>query len=151
MPRWYLERRGGARFVKRFIALTPLWRGTELGGVHLVRDLGALLGLDQTAIEAFSEFCASCPQFLKGSDYLNELNADGEAVPGIIHTNIVTRYDELVIPHTSGVMADGGTNIIIQNVCPLNVSEHSAVAFDPVVLQMFLNALDPRNATEISC
>lgn len=151
MPRWYLERRGGAKFVKRFIALTPLWRGTEVGGVHLVRDIGALFGLDQPAIDAFSEFCASCPQFLKGSAYLNELNADGEAVPGIIHTNIITRYDELVIPHTSGVMSDGGTNIIVQDVCPLNVSEHLAVAFDPVVLQMFLNALDPKNATEVRC
>src|SRR5688500_18804138 len=29
MPRWYLERRGGVKFVKRFIALTPLWRGTN--------------------------------------------------------------------------------------------------------------------------
>jgi triacylglycerol lipase len=151
MPRWYLERRDGAKFVKRFIALTPLWRGTEVGGAHLVRDIGALFGLDRPAIDAFSEYCASCPQFLKGSDYLNELNADGEAVPGIIHTNIVSRYDELVIPHTSGLMSDGGTNIIVQDVCPLNVSEHLAVAFDPVVLQMFKNALDPKNATAITC
>lgn len=151
MPRYYLERRGGAKKVKRFIALTPLWRGTELGGVNLVRDIGDVLGISDAAIEAFGEFCASCPQFLKGSDYLNDLNADGEAVPGIVHTNIVTRYDELVIPHTSGFMADGGTNILVQDVCPADISEHLAVAFDPVVTQLFLNALDPKNAKPVQC
>ena len=151
MPRWYLERRGGAKFVKRFIALTPLWRGTDVGGVGFLRDIAAIFGLDAPAQDLVAGFCASCPQFLRGSDYLNELNSDGERIPGIRHTNIATRYDELVMPYTSGLMRDGGTNIVVQDVCPLDVSEHLAVAFDPVVMQMFLNALDPRHATEVTC
>jgi pimeloyl-ACP methyl ester carboxylesterase len=151
MPRWYLERRNGARNVKRFIALTPLWDGTQLGGLPTLRDTLATAGLSQAAIDAVSGFCASCPQFLKGSTYLNELNADGIAVPGIVHTNIVTRYDELVTPYTSGLMPDGGTNIVVQDVCPADVSEHGAVAFDPVVTQMLLNALDPRDAQPVKC
>ena len=32
MPRCYLERLGGAAKVKKFVALTPLWRGTSVGG-----------------------------------------------------------------------------------------------------------------------
>ena len=151
MPRWYMERRGGARFVKRFVALTPLWRGTEVGGAAFLRDIASIFGLGGSGQEAVAGYCASCPQFLRGSDYLNELNSDGERIPGVIHTNIVTRYDELVVPYTSGIMRDGGTNIVIQDVCPANPSEHMAVAFDPVVLQMFLNALDPKHATEITC
>lgn len=151
MPRWYMERRGGAKFVKRFIALTPLWRGTEVGGAALFRDIGSILGLDDPIQDAVAGICASCPQFLRGSDYMNELNSDGEAIPGVRHTNIVTRYDELVVPYTSGLMRDGGKNIVIQDVCPANASEHLAVAFDPVVVQMFLNALDPKNATEVTC
>ncbi len=151
MPRWYMERRGGAKLVNRFIALTPLWRGSEFGGAALLRDLGSIFGFDEPAQDLVVGYCASCPQFVRGSDYLNELNSDGEKIPGVRHTNIVTRYDELVVPFTSGIMRDGGTNIVVQDVCPANVSEHLAVAFDPVVLQMFLNALDPKHATKVQC
>ena len=88
---------------------------------------------------------------MRGSPYLNDLNADGEAIPGVEHTNIPTRYDELVVPYTSGLMNDGGTNIVLQDVCPANVSEHLLVAFDPAVLQLIRNALDPAHATPVRC
>jgi triacylglycerol lipase len=48
-------------------------------------------------------------------------------------------------------MRDGGTNIVLQDVCPANVSEHATVAFDPVVTQLFLNALDPEHAKPVTC
>lgn len=83
--------------------------------------------------------------------YLNDLNADGEAVPGIEHTNIVTRYDLLVVPYTSGIMSDGGTNIVVQDVCPANLSEHSTLVVDPVATQLILNALDPGQAKPVDC
>jgi triacylglycerol lipase len=151
MPRWYLEKRGGKKFVKRFVALTPLWRGTEIGGTAFLRDVAGPYGFADPLIDLVGSFCASCPQFLRGSPYLNELNKDGEAIPGIRHTNIVTATDELVIPYTSGLMVDGGRNIVLQDVCPADLSEHLALAFDPVVLQLILNALDPRNAKSVSC
>lgn len=151
MPRWYLERRGGTERVKRFISLTPLWRGTEVGGTAILRDLLAPYGLSQPVVDAVAQFCASCPQFLRGSEYMNELNRDGEAIPGIRHTNIVTATDELVLPYTSGLMRDGGKNIVLQEVCPSDLNGHTAVAFDPVVTQLFLNALKPRQAQPVKC
>ena len=151
MPRYYLERLGGAKRVDDFVALTPLWRGTTLGGVHILRDAGSAFGVSNLLIDLVSQFCSSCPQFLQGSAYLDDLNADGEAIPGVDHTNIVTRYDELVIPYTSGVMRDGGENLIVQKVCPSDLSEHASVAVDPVVVQMILNALDPKHATPVEC
>ncbi len=151
MPRYYLERLNGHRRVKRFVALTPLWRGTEFGGAAILRDLGERFGLSAPAIDLVTSFCGSCPQFLRGSDYLDDLNSDGEAVPGIQHTNIVTRYDLLVVPYTSGIMRDGGTNIVVQDVCPANLSEHSTLAFDPVATQLILNALDPAHAQPVRC
>ena len=45
MPRYYMERLGGAKRVDDFVALTPLWRGTEVGGAAMLRDLGAGFGL----------------------------------------------------------------------------------------------------------
>lgn len=151
MPRWYLERRGGKRFVKRFVALTPLWRGTEIGGGAFLRDLAGPFGFSGPVIDRIAALCGSCPQFMRGSGYLNELNRDGEAVAGIRHTNIVTATDELVVPYTSGLMVDGGRNIVLQDVCPADLSEHAALAFDPVVLQIILNALDPKAARPITC
>jgi triacylglycerol lipase len=151
MPRYYLERLGGAPKVKRFVALTPLWRGTEVGGAAMLRDLAEPLGLAAPIVNLVASICGSCPQFLRGSPYLNDLNADGEAIPGIEHTNVITRYDELVTPPTSGLMRDGGTNIVLQDVCPADLSEHLAIAFDPVVTQLILNALDPGNAQPVRC
>jgi pimeloyl-ACP methyl ester carboxylesterase len=148
-PRWYLERLGGAAKVKRYVALTPLWRGTNIGQAALMRDSGG--PLSAVVIGGFDQFCAFCPQAIRGSAFLNDLNADGEAIPGVEHTNIATRYDELVQPYTSGIMRDGGTNIVLQDVCPNDVSEHGAVAFDPPVVRMVRNALDPEHAAPVSC
>jgi triacylglycerol lipase len=151
MPRYYMERLGGAANVKRFVAMTPLWRGTNVAGTAFLRDLAAQFGLSGPVINLVAGICGSCPEFLTGSPFLNDLNSDGEAIPGITHTNIITRYDELVQPHTSGIMRDGGTNIVVQDVCPADVSEHLAVAFDPVVAQMDENALDPAHARQVVC
>ncbi|HEX6388933.1 MAG TPA: alpha/beta fold hydrolase [Solirubrobacteraceae bacterium] len=150
MPRWYLEKRGGVAKVQRFVALTPLWRGTKILGADAMRDM-APPALADLVIGLVSSLCGSCPQFLSGSPYLNTLNADGEAITGIEHTNIVSRYDELVVPYTSGLMQDGGTNIVLQDVCPSNLSEHAAIAFDGVVTQLILNALDPAHAAAVKC
>ncbi|MEA2347506.1 MAG: triacylglycerol lipase [Thermoleophilaceae bacterium] len=151
MPRWYLEHRGGARKVRRFVALTPLWRGSKVGGIPMLRDSLAPYGLSQPLVNLAASLCTACTEVLSGSDYLNKLNADGEAVPGIKHTNIMTSHDELVQPYTSGKMRDGGKNIVIQDICPNDVSEHIAVAFDPVVLQMIMNALKPATAKPVRC
>ena len=151
MPRYYLERLGGAAKVDKFVALTPLWRGTNIAGLAALRLALAPYGLSQPIVDLVASFCASCPQFLTGSDYLDDLNADGEAVSGVKHTNIVTRYDLLVVPYTSGLMRDGGKNVILQKRCPLNLSDHVLVAFDPVVLRLIRNALDPANSVSVRC
>lgn len=151
MPRWYLERLGGAAYVQKFIALTPLWRGSDVHGLINLADTLKPYGLSQPLLALVGSLCAACTQVLRGSDYLNTLNADGEAIPGIEHTNIVTKYDELVTPYTSGIMRDGGTNIVLQDVCPADISEHIAVAFSPNVLQLIENALDPAHARPVVC
>jgi triacylglycerol lipase len=106
-----------------------------------------------TAIEnVVGALCGSCPEFLVGSPYLNELNQGGGAVAGITYTNIMSRYDELVAPYTSGYLyAPSSTNIVLQNQCALDLAEHVAVAFDPIAGQDNLNALDPAHAKTPAC
>jgi hypothetical protein len=149
MPRWYLERLGGAPKVHTYVAWTPLWRGTKLLGIDSLRD--AAPALSGPLVSLFNQFCTACTQVLSGSAYLNDLNADGEAIPGISHVNLMTRYDELVVPYTSGAMRDGGTNIVVQDICPGDFYEHIGMARDPVAHQLTLNALDPANAQPVKC
>jgi hypothetical protein len=64
----------------------------------------------------------------------------------------MTRYDELVIPYTSGrLSAPNATNIVVQDQCAIDFAEHVAVAFDPTVGQDILNALDPAHRMAVPC
>jgi len=153
MPEYWLKYLHGARYVKRYVAMTPLYRGTQLGGLAALQA-AAPLGLSQPLLGLVAGFCGSCSEFLAGSPMVKKLNAGrgGAAVPGIRYTTIPTRYDELVVPYTSGILhARNATNHVLQSVCSHDLSEHAAEAFDPVVAQLIFNALDPRRARRVSC
>jgi triacylglycerol lipase len=155
MPQYYLKFLGGAAKVNRYVAIAPLYQGTTLYG--LSAGLGALetyFPNEAAPLEsAIATACGSCQEFLHGSAYLTHLYANGVyAVPGVTYTTIMTRYDELVIPYTSGELnAPKATNIVVQNQCALDFSEHLTLAFDPVVGQDILNALDPGDAQKVPC
>ena len=154
MPRWYLSFRGGAAKVDKFVQLTPIWNGTNLAGLSDLADLTARLGIPgrQLGELLVGPLCGSCAELLRGSDYLKKVNDAGPTVPGITYTGIVTKYDELVIPYTSGVLdAPNVTNITLQDVCPEDRSEHIAIAFSPNAGQLVLNALAPDRARKVRC
>jgi pimeloyl-ACP methyl ester carboxylesterase len=155
MPQYYLKFLKGAAKVNRYVAIAPLYQGTTLDGVS------ALLGAFETYFPsaagpveaAVASACGSCQEFLQGSPFLQHLYADGVyAVPGVTYTTIMTEYDELVTPYTSGRLnAPNATNLVVQNQCPLDFSEHLTLAFDPVVGQDILNALDPSETQPVPC
>ncbi len=153
MPRWYLAFGGGAGKVDKYVQMTPLWNGTDLAGIGEMLAVGKALGLEPSVYSTFARLgCGSCPEFARGSDYLNKVNAAGPTIPGIAYTGIVTKNDELVIPYTSGVLdAPNVKNFVLQDVCPTDSSEHLAVAYSPVVAQLVLNALAPRQALPAVC
>ena len=152
MPNYYVKFLGGAAHVARYVGITPLWNGTNLAGLATAYTLSEPLGLSLVVGGLIDPSCGSCRQFLRGSDFLNQMNAGGAAVPGVTYTMIMTVYDELVVPWWSGFLnAPNATNIVLQNVCPLDTSEHVLVAFDPVVKQLVLNALDPAHAKRPRC
>jgi triacylglycerol lipase len=155
MPQYYLKFRGGAAKVDKYVAITPIYHGTTLLGIGaLVSALeNAYPRQSQQISAAFAEQCGSCQEFLRGSPFLRHLYADGVyAVPGVQYTTIMTKYDELVTPYTSGRLdATNATNIVIQNQCRRDFAEHVAVAFDPTVGQDVLNALDPAHEQPVPC
>jgi pimeloyl-ACP methyl ester carboxylesterase len=154
MPEYWLKFLGGAAKVNRYVALTPLYAGTNLLGAQIFRDAGESSGLSPLVLSLMSSFCGSCDEFIAGSDMVTAINSGpgGAAVPGVTYTTIPTKNDELVVPYTSGILhAPNVTNEVLQDVCPNDLSEHGAEAFDPVVAQIVLNALDPASAQPVSC
>ena len=152
MPSYYVKHLGGAAKVREYVGLTPLWSGTNFLGFASLAALGRPSGFTAAAERFVAEGgCPSCPQFLTGSEFIRKLNAGGGvAVPGVSYTAIMTRYDMLVVPYTSGRMP-GARNIVLQDGCPLDLADHAAIAFDPITARHVLNALDPANARAPRC
>jgi triacylglycerol lipase len=153
MPYWYIKFDGGAAKVARFVGLAPVVHGTDVAGSEQVEDALAALGIGHSAQASFLDsFCASCSEFAPNSWFIRALDAGGIAMPGVAYTQIMTRYDELVVPYTSGVIeAPNSTNIVVQDQCPTDFAEHVAIASDPVAARDVLNALDPSQAKPVTC
>ena len=147
MPRYYLKNLGGAAKVDKLVALVPSNHGTTLDGI-------AALGTAIPGANPFlGVFCQSCVQQERGSDFITALNAGGETAPTVTYTVISTRYDEVVTPYTSAFLAPGPnvTNQLVQDYCPVDLTEHVNISYDRTALQLVTNALDPAHATPATC
>lgn len=152
MPSYYVQFLGGASTVDKYVSLTPLWEGTTLAGLSTLYQYSGALGLQPVIDGVLDPLCGSCTQFLSGSDFLKKLHSKGIFAPEVTYTNIVTRYDELVVPYTSGLGSGPNVhNIVLQEKCGLDFAEHAGVASDPVAAGYVLNALDPANAEPVPC
>ncbi|MFC4532386.1 esterase/lipase family protein [Sphaerisporangium dianthi] len=135
MPRYYLKFLGGAAKVRKLVGIAPSNHGTTLSGLVA---LGDLLGLTGPVTDA----CPACGQQIAGSAFLTGLNSGGDTVPGVEYAVIVTRYDEVVTPYTSGYLSGPGVrNLRLQDFCPLDFSAHLGVIVDPVVQRLVLDEL----------
>jgi triacylglycerol esterase/lipase EstA (alpha/beta hydrolase family) len=150
MPRYYLKFLGGAARVQTLVGLAPSNHGTSLDGLAtLETELATVLpGISS----ALGGACAACAQQIAGSSFLTSLNAGGDTVAGPSYTVIETRNDEIVTPYTSAFLSGADvTNILLQNVCPLDQTDHIGIADDTVALHLVLNALDPAHPQAVPC
>jgi triacylglycerol lipase len=78
-----------------------------------------------------------------GSPFLQELNAGDESPGDVSYTQLVTRYDEVVIPYTSGYLAPDANvvNLTLQDKCANDTAEHLRIPYDAPAIQVTLNAL----------
>lgn len=149
MPQYWLQFLGGDAVTDDYVAVTPLYDGT-LADPLPVATLADALGVRDPAGSLVGVACGSCPQFISGSDYLERMAEAGTRVTGVDYTTIMTRYDELVIPYTSGEL-EGATNIVVQDGCEQDLSDHLSIIFSERTGQLILNALDPENAQPAPC
>jgi triacylglycerol lipase len=129
MSRYYLKFLGGTGKVDKLIGLAPSNHGTTLALADPVGRFGD---------------CPACLEQEAGSSFLAQLNA-GDATPGPVdYTVIETRNDEIVTPYTSAFLPpEGGrvTNVVLQDACPADISEHVLLLYDPAAIQWVVNAL----------
>ena len=142
MPQYWLQFLGGRRGRRRLRRRHPALRRHARRPAAGRRELVDALGVRDAAGAPVALACGSCPQFVSGSDYLSRMAAAGTRVEGVDYTTVMTRYDELVIPYTSGVL-EGATNIVVQDGCAIDFSDHLSIIFSERTGQVILNALDP--------
>jgi triacylglycerol lipase len=144
VPEYYAKFLGGAPHIKNYISLAPLWHGTtEANGLL---QAARVFGMPEDELPG----CPACAQMAATSDFIRRLRAGGLIQPGITYTNIMTKYDELVRPYTSGREA-GMRNLVVQDFCAQDFSEHFEIASDPIGAALVLNALDPAHARPVPC
>ena len=144
MPNYYAKFLGGGDTIRRYVSLAPLWHGTEVASV------GPLTAKTFGADDEATPHCVACGQMAADSDFIKKMRADGVAVDGIAYTNIMTEYDQLVRPYTSG-RERGMHNVVVQDHCETDYAEHFEIAADPVAARVVLNALDPQRAKPVPC
>jgi triacylglycerol esterase/lipase EstA (alpha/beta hydrolase family) len=126
MPRYYLKNLGGADKVDDLVGLSPSNHGTT-----------------NPFATSLAPTCPACAQQAAGSPFVTALNSGDETPAAVSYTNVVTRYDEVVTPYTSGYLAPDPavTNVTLQDDCPADTSEHLRTPYDPPAIAITLNAL----------
>jgi triacylglycerol lipase len=77
-----------------------------------------------------------------GSAFLHNLNSGDETPGAVSYTRVVTQYDEVVVPYTSGYLSGANTtNVKLPDRCPADTTEHLGISYDPAAIQWVLNAL----------
>jgi len=150
MPRYYIKNLGGATKVDKLVALAPSNNGTTLDGIT---ELGIQLSLIDPINGLLDGPCAACVEQEQGSPFLTALNAGGETVPGVQYTVIESTDDEVVTPYTNAFLpaAPNVSNILLQDQCALDSTDHLEIAADPIALTDVLNALDPAHPRPVPC
>lgn len=132
MPRYYIKFLGGAQYVDDLVGIAPSNHGTKL----LPED-------NPLAPIVPGLVCVSCNQQTWGSAFLADLNAGDETPGDVSYTQITTRYDEVVVPRTSGYLAAGErtTNVTLQDKCPFALVEHVLIPTARPTVAITLDAL----------
>ena len=131
MPRYYIKFLGGADLVDDLVGLAPSNHGTDAtGGSAQPNPL-------------LDTLCPPASSSPPGSEFLTNLNAGDETPGSVSYTNITTRYDEVVVPHTSGYLEPGPetTNVTLQDVCATDLAEHIQIPMSATAIALTLNAL----------
>ncbi len=147
VTRYYINKLGGSEFVHHWIGLaSPTYGGVMYGLVPLVR---AIPGGEKFVEDTFS---VAVREQMEGSDLLRSLNGGGDTVPGVQYTTIGSQVDEVIQPSSNIALRDpGAENIVLQDLCPQNLTGHFRMPYDPYVIDIIRTSLDRDAARHAPC
>ncbi|NUS44593.1 MAG: alpha/beta fold hydrolase [Mycobacteriaceae bacterium] len=147
VTRLFVNRLGGAPKVRKWVGLaSPSYGGTFYGVVPLVQ---AIPGLTSVATGALP---AALVQQMQGSEFLAALNAGGDTVAGPDYTTIGSRVDEVIQPYTNiALRSPGARNVLLQELCPADLTGHFHLPYDPFVQQLLLHTLAGADTPRPQC
>ncbi|MEE2035354.1 esterase/lipase family protein [Rhodococcus chondri] len=139
VARYYINRLGGADLVDRWVGVaSPSYGGTFYG---LGAAFAALPGATDFVGGQFSE---ALVQQVQGSELLTELNTPTDTVAGVHYTTIGTNVDEVIQPASNVALRDPrAVNLVVQELCPQDLTGHFNLVYDPFSLHLIRHALDP--------
>jgi len=155
-PRYYMKFLGGGGIIKQkrnkvhaLVTLGAVNHGTTVDGVStLVRQISPLSGTVFGLVPAVNDALA-------GSEFLQELHAGGDTMPGVHYTVIGSKDDLLSTPYDATFLTAGPgatvDNITLQYACPIDLSSHTSMLTDPRTMAYVLNGLDPAHPVTPPC
>ncbi|MGW1058242.1 esterase/lipase family protein [Micromonospora rubida] len=91
-----------------------------------------------------------CDQGAVDSEMIERIYGRGDTRPGPKYTVIMTQHDQIVTPYTKAFLkGDNVTNILLQDGCPEDFSEHASIIYNERAWLHVRNALDPDNAQPV--
>lgn len=137
VARHYVKYLGGSGEVDALISLGAPHHGTAIANLARLFGLGNCIGI------------VSCQQMARGSTYLSNLNAGDDTIGIARHTNIISNNDGIVLPVTTGWLADDGNNanVRVQSPCFLRFVGQVGLALDETVYSGIQDALANRAIT----
>ncbi|KAF9909363.1 hypothetical protein EC991_008748 [Linnemannia zychae] len=149
LGRYWIKYLDGAGKINRMIGVSPIHHGTTLSGITTFASTLHILSPSQPLFDAVAP---ALYQMIVGSPFMQKLNAGGDTSPGVIHSNIATRFDEIVTPwETCYQESPGVTNTLLQNLCLFALNEHITIINSKIALRWALNQLDPAKAKTANC
>jgi pimeloyl-ACP methyl ester carboxylesterase len=157
IPTYWAKYYGGAAKIDKYVSLAPYWLGSDSDDEarsDVIAMFADQLGLPPAAIPDTG--CPDCTAAPGDGDFAAAINApNGPYVEGIDYTNIATRYDQLVTPYTRGILAGSPgievTNIVVQDTCSQDRSDHLSIVANQRSSAFVLNALDPGHPRPVPC
>lgn len=146
MPLYYLSLIGGARKVRRMIGIEGPVNGMSLYGVlTLVASNPLTAALAYAAIPAMADVTT-------GSRFVRSIARAGLVEPEVRYVSIVSSASGVIaVPEARLPRAPNTKNIVLQDVCPLDLADHGTVVYDDITLRVVMNELDPAHAQRVRC
>ncbi|MEU7764654.1 alpha/beta fold hydrolase [Nocardia sp. NPDC049190] len=145
VTRYYANKLGGASKVGQWVGIaSPSYGGVMYGLVPIAESIPG-------ALQAFAQVTSlAAVQQAEGSPILVDLNAEGDTVPGVRYVTIGSRVDEMIQPFDNiALRGPGAQNIVLQDLCPSDLTGHFHMVYDLFVQELLLTVLDPNSPAPV--